>query len=211
MFHILAMRLNREMVIEMMNVDEKLQGLEYRPLVNDGNEIDADYLDALGKVGCNLPADYKDFFKRYPLTGVFDKKIGFAGKEKSPWASDGVEVLECLYGQCSIASSDLMAVRAQLLEQLPVNMLAIGQVTGANFVCINLSEELFGAIYLWDREYLEDARHGLYAIAVSFSEFIDLLRELKEEPVAAQPKFVKAELSETLKARVAELLKNKRQ
>lgn len=194
--------------MRMIDIIERLRNLGYRPLKGDDFNVDA-LIASLKGEGHSLPEDYETFLKNYPTTGVFDDQVGFEGSEKSPWASGGVEVLECLYGQCIDKRNDLMAVRDQLSSELPVSMLAIGEVTGANFVCIRLDETAFGAICIWDHEHMNDARHGIYSVAPSFYEFIQLLKKIEERPVAECTKFVGMEISESLKARVAQLNKDR--
>ncbi|WP_321818771.1 MULTISPECIES: SMI1/KNR4 family protein [unclassified Paraburkholderia] len=193
----------------MIDVTEKLKNLGYRPLKNDDIGATATFVDLLERDVGRLPEDYKEFLKARPWTGIFDDQIGFEGSEKSPWASLGVEILECLYGRCPDKSNDITAIRERLLQKLPSNVLAIGEVTGANFVCIYLDEKMFGGVCLWDHEHEENVRQGIYKVAPSFSEFIDLLRKM-EQPAATQAKIVKVEISDALKARVAELNRNKR-
>lgn len=193
----------------MINVTEKLENFGYRPLRGDSIDAPVGFVDLLERQVGSLPGDYKEFLRAYPWTGIFDDQIGFEGSEKSPWASGGVEILECLYGRCPDKGNDLMVIREQLSQQLPSNLLAIGEVTGANFVCIYLDEREFGGICLWDHEHEENERNGIYKVAPSFSGFIELLRKI-EQPVATQAKIVKVEISDLLKARVAGLNKNKR-
>lgn len=193
----------------MIIISEYLRTLGYRPLKRGDSDAGSKFTESLEHEGRRLPEDYKKFLREFPLTGVFDDQIGFNGSEKSPWASNGVEVLECLYAQCSDKRNDLVAVRDQLSNELPTNMLAIGQVTGANFVCICLDQAAFGTIYVWDHEHMNDVRKGIYMIAPSFSKFVELLKKIEGRPIEKQTRLVGVDLSETLKARV-EQLKNKR-
>jgi hypothetical protein len=193
----------------MIDFADKLKKLGYRPLRSDSVDTTAGFVDVLEREVGKLPEDYKVFLRAYPWTGIFDDQVGFEGDEKSPWASSGVEILECMYGQCLDKSNDLMVIREQLSQQLPGNLLAIGEVTGANFICICLDDRMFGDVCLWDHEHEENERQGIYKISPSFSDFIGLLRNINK-PAATQAKIVKMELSDVLKARVAELNKNKR-
>jgi hypothetical protein len=101
-------------------------------------------------------------------------------------------------------------VRRQYADQIPAYFLAIGLITGANLVCLDLRSESLGQVYVWDHEHMDDARAGFYLTAASFGAFIESLHEARSEPRKDGPKLVKKELSDTLKTRVAELLKNKK-
>lgn len=192
-----------------MNISDHLRDLGYRPLGGGAFNVDAEFATSLLNERGRFPEDYETFLRDHPLTGVFDSQVGFEGSEKSPWASGDGEILECLYGQCPDKRNDLKSVWEQLSNELPSDMLPIGQVTGANFVCISLNEAAFGTICLWDHEHMDDARHGIYTIAPSFHEFVKLLKRVEARPVEGRTKLVRMEISEALKARVARLNKSK--
>lgn len=141
---------------------------------------------------------------------MFDRSVGFSGLEPSPWAADGSEYLEVLYGYSSDKRHDLLGVRDQFSgDQLPLHLLAIGQVTGANLVCLDLRATTLGRIYLWGHEHLDDDRAGLYLVTESFTKFVDSLVAKEIAQPENGPKMVKAELSQTLRMRAAELIKKK--
>lgn len=188
----------------MSSIAKSLKKLGYRPLKSSEGLPRQGYSGLARQIGFNLPADYLAFLSDFPLTGVFDRQVVFIGKEKSPWAADGQEVLEVLYAQSSDKNNDLLKLRGQYSEQIPPHFLAIGQVTGANFVCLDLRDEFLGRVYVWDHEHLDDVRAGFYLTAYSFSEFIELLDAGYEQPSQGAA-LVKMELSDSLKARIAEL------
>ncbi|MDA8327587.1 MAG: SMI1/KNR4 family protein [Betaproteobacteria bacterium] len=192
----------------MTDVVSKLKALGYRPL-KDGAGKSSSHLEFSDQIGFPLPDDYRAFLSAFPETGVFDRQVAFSGSERSPWAADGREVLEVLYARCPDPSNDLFMLRTQYADQIPAHFLPIGQVTGANLLCLDLRNESLGQVYVWDHEHMDDARGGFYLVANGFSAFVDLLRALEQIQPKAGPKLVKKELPDTLKARVAELLKNK--
>jgi len=153
-----------------------------------------------------VPEEYIEFLKDFPRTGVFDKNVFFAGIEPSPWASDGVEQLEVLYGSCGQASNDISSVRKQYLDQIPENLLAIGQVAGDNMVCIDLSGSSFGKIYVWDHEHRGGADHGLYLAANSFAAFVHSLYVGDYEPGDA--KVISSTYSDEFKEMAENLIRN---
>lgn len=194
----------------MSNISYKLNALGLRPLKADVHTLHNNYAAQLEEKGLLVPNDYQTFLLDYPLTGVFDNQIVFSGKDTSPWATNGLEVLEVLYGKCSDTQNDLLKVRDQLSDQLPSDFLPIGQVTGANFVCLCLRKESLGEVYVWDHEHENNARQGLYFVTSSFSEFVNLLHEAKVNLSTPPSKLIKMEISDSMKARVNELLATKK-
>jgi SMI1-KNR4 cell-wall len=196
----------------MSNISHKLSELDFRQLTPfTDTSSDISYVEKLASKGYLLPDDYREFLLHCPLTGVFDRQIVFSGKEKSPWAADGLEVLETLYGKCSIPQNDLLKVHDQFVDQLPLNFLAIGEVTGANLVCLSLRKDSFGKVYVWDHEHSASEPAGLYLAADSFTEFVNSLRELSNiNPPIRPTQLVKMHLSDSLKVRINELTTHKK-
>ncbi|WP_158253747.1 SMI1/KNR4 family protein [Chromobacterium alticapitis] len=193
----------------MAEIISSLTALGYRPL-KGALDKPLNCIELDDQIKSALPDDYCAFLSAFPETGVFDKQIVFSALEKSPWAADGKEVLEVLYASCSDKNNDLLTLRTQYAEQLPAHFFVIGQVTGANLVCIDLRNESRGKVYVWDHEHIDDAHGGLYWVANDFSAFVDLLHVSEQATTIASPKLVRMELSDVLKARVAELMKNKK-
>jgi SMI1-KNR4 cell-wall len=195
----------------MSSISYKLNALGLRPMKADVHALqNSNYSALLAEKGFLVPNDYQTFLLDHPLTGVFDNQIVFSGKDTSPWATNGLEVLEVLYGQCSDTQNDLLKVCDQLSNQLPLDFLPIGQVTGANFVCLCLRKESFGEVYVWDHEHDNDVRQGLYFVTSSFSEFVNLLHEAKVKPSMQASKLIKMEISDSMKKRVNELITKKK-
>lgn len=194
----------------MSNISYKLNALGLRPLKADVHTLHNNYAAQLAEKGLLVPNDYQTFLLNYPLTSVFNNQIVFSGKDTSPWAANGLEVLEVLYGECSDTQNDLLKVRDQLSAELPPDFLPIGQVTGANFVCLCLRKESFGEVYIWDHEHDNDARQGLYFVTPSFSEFVNLLHEAKANPSMQASKLIKTEISDSMKKRANELITSKK-
>jgi hypothetical protein len=199
------------MVVEMLNISHKLNTLGFRPMRPD---IDVshnnNYSNLLAEKGVHVPGDYKTFLLDHPSTGVFDSQVVFSAEDKSSWATNGLEVLEVLYGKCSDTQNDLLKVRDQFFDQLPPDFLPIGQVTGANLVCLCLRKESFGKIYIWDHEHENDARQGLYFVTSSFSEFVNLLHEAKMNPSMPTSTPIKMEISDSMKKHVNDLITGKK-
>lgn len=194
----------------MFDYSSRLALLGYRPLRGEDDATNVDAKSLLEHVGFDVPEDYREFLCAFPRAGVFDKRTVFSGIQASPWASDGSEVLEVLYGYCSNKSNDLIKVRERYRVQLPAHFLAIGQVTGANLICLDMRRVSFGRIYVWDHEHLGGDEEGFYLAAESFIAFIESLRFGDEQPSARGAKLIKMELSDALRARAAEILKNRK-
>jgi SMI1/KNR4 family protein SUKH-1 len=185
------------------SIVSKLTSLGYTP--RNGGAPKADGLqNPADRVGFLLPRDYREFLTAFPVTGRFDRQIVFSGIEKSPWAADGLEMLEAMYAQCSDPLDDLLEVRKQYGDQIPSHFLAIGLLIGANQLCLDLRTESLGKIYVWDHEHFDDARKGFYLAAPSFTAFVDLLHEDQRKAREEGPKLVKMELSDSLKALLAQ-------
>lgn len=193
----------------MFNYSSKLAELGYRPLKDEGGMAGYDAVPPAGDIGLKVPEDYLEFLSAFPLTGVFDKRVIFSGIQASPWAANGKEVLEVLYGHCSDKNNDLTKVREQYMAQLPAYFLVVGQVTGANLICLDMRSASFGHVYIWDHEHLGDDQMGFYLAAKSFDAFFKSLRLEDDDLPGGGPKLVKMDLSASLKARVEGLLKNK--
>lgn len=180
--------------------------LSIRPLQDKDSKTHEELktqLDAL-----NIPADYWEFINRFRVTCVFDKGIYFLGEQFSPGSDEGKESLEVLFIQCDDANNDLLSLRAIYSELLPKELLVIGEVTGGNLVCLDLSSNS-GEVKLWDKSSpAADVSENLYHIANSFSEFILMLKEDDDEVLQEiKPRLQNFTLSDDLKAKAAEFLK----
>ena len=193
----------------MFDDSSKLAQLGYRKLKDDHAATSSNALPLIARSELEIPQDYQEFLAIFPLTGIFDKTVVFSGIEASPWAANGNEVLEVIYGYCTDRNNDLMTVREQYLAQLPIYFLVIGQVTGANLICLDLRPTSFGNVYLWDHEHFGGDLDGFYLVANSFASFVESLRLEDDRLSANGPKLVKMDLSDSLKMRIADMLKSK--
>jgi len=190
----------------MTEVASKLKSLGYRPQ-NEGAAISVDRLELEQQVGYSLPDDYWEFLATFPLTGGFDQEIAFSGIEKSPWASEGLEFLDTLYGQCPDPMNELLPLRRLYAQvhQMPLHLLVIGMVMGSNLVCLDLRKESYGRVFVWDHEHdTEDPRAGLYLAAASFVEFVAQLHVAKSVLRPDLPEGVRVHTTEWMETRVAE-------
>ena len=93
----------------MSSIASKLTELGYKPLLKEDHPP-VDHVAYPDKIGQHMPGDYREFLEAFPLTGSFNRVVVFAGIEKSPWASGGLERLELLYAGCSNPLHDLLTI-----------------------------------------------------------------------------------------------------
>jgi hypothetical protein len=187
-----------------------LEKFGYRPLYHRANSTPIPESE-LGVVEPNrLPVDYAYFLNIYPSTGVFDRRVAFKCVECSPWASEGIETLEVLYGRCELPSNDLVSIRQDFLDQLPSRYLIIGEITGNAFVVLDTDAGTNGTVYVWDREAVPREGEGLYRVSDSFGGFLALLIDGEEPPSEQVPTLRSMNLSSDFRARAAEILAKKK-
>ena len=80
----------------------------------------------------------------------------------------------------------------------------------SNLVCLDLSRESLERVYVWDHEHMDRDGAAFYLVAPSFGAFIDLLHKSETASSDSGPTLVRRELSGTLKTRINELLKQRR-
>ena len=153
----------------------------------------------LSRLGVDLPEDYASFLAEFPETGMFDRQVGFRGRNPTPWEGrDGVASLETLYGRCDIDTLDIISIRSSYLEEFGPRLLVIGQVTGANEVCMSCDGEDKGRIYVWDHEHYGDPADAFYPAFDHFSDLINGLFEYEAPPNNSQyRKYESAGIMET--------------
>ena len=157
---------------------------------------------ALKRLGVDLPDDYAAFLAEFPDAGVFDREVGFRGRESTPWSQhSGVTMLENLYGRCDVSSLDIIYVRDAYLDEFGRRYLAIGETTGANPVCISCTGKNRGRIYVWDHEHFGEPADAFYPAFDSFSDLINGLFEYEAPP--SEAKLVSSWMSPELEAEAA--------
>lgn len=191
----------------MDKIVNKLNSLDIRPLKG---QYSATYVNLLEKLKeLKAPKDYYEFIKKYPVTSIFDKEVKFSGIERSPASESGKELLEVLFAISDDPNNDLLLINEMYFGQLPPKMLIIGEITGNNFLCLSLSPESYGKIYIWDRESLTKDK-SCHLVANSFLEFVISLKEDEEENLQQKPKLQSYSLADNLKSKAAEFLKKQK-
>lgn len=163
----------------MTEISRKLTELGYHTFSKMHQTIDEPPSAELRRLGVDLPDDYAAFLAEFPEAGVFDREVGFRGLKPTPWEGrDGVAILEMLYGRCDrYKSRDVISVRDQYLDEFGASYLAIGEVTGANQVCLCCAGKNKGRIYVWDHEHFGRPAGAFYPAFDDFTSFIDGLFE----------------------------------
>ncbi len=119
-----------------------------------------------------LPNDYKDFLLKYnggrPEPFVF-KVDKFEGGENT--------VHTLLGFNREIESDNLLWSYDTLKDRLPDTLLSIGYSDTDDQICLDLSENNYGKIYLWDfsKECGKNCFDNVYYIAPSFGELLNML------------------------------------
>lgn len=186
-------------------VFELLTKLGYRPLSASDVTV-GDVAHFLAQGFLNLPGDYAEFLKLFPVTGVFDTEVIFQGDEPSPWAENGSDTLNVLFAEHTATSNDIFKVREAFLNELPPHLLIIGEVEGNCPLCLDTRARSLGDVYIWDRESDAASKPVFYFVCHGFTEFLQRLKTTNAIRPPIPPKMVEFSLSAELKAKAASLL-----
>ena len=126
--------------------------------------------------GLRLPKDYIEFLEKYnggrPETNIVNLK----GYKIESF------LIATFFGVNLDDNNDIIYQFNILNKRIPKECVPIADVEGGNVICMNLSSEKYGHIYLWDHEMevLCGERitlDNLYLVAKSFKEFIDMIEQ----------------------------------
>ncbi len=174
----------------MTEIARKLAELGYYTFMERPKGIDEPLVAELKRLGVDLPDDYAAFLTEFPETGMFDRMVGFRGRNPSPWADrDGVESLEALFGRCrsDYSSWDILYLRDLYLDEFRPTYLAIGDMPGSNRIVMSCAGKDKGRIYTWDCDQNPGLGKGFYLAFDDFSSFINALFEEEEVPIETRP------------------------
>lgn len=138
------------------------------------------------ELNIQLPLDYKNFMLKN--NGGIPKKdwaFDFVDTETNSITSSLITCFYVIYPEETDEDDDLRTIYQmhQEEEELPKDMLPIAEDPSGNVICMCVSKSNFGRIFFCDHE-LEDTETGYivtYAIADSFSAFLDKLYEFNYE------------------------------
>jgi len=137
------------------------------------------------EVGYSLPPDYREFLKEMNggVVGAENEELGFYFFNMfSKWMT-----LTCgeLFGlNKDDASVCPRKARTLFKGRIPDRLLVIGQDFSGDQICIGLSPEIRGAVFLWLHEYEADLSqddrmpNNMSYVAYSFRSFIDSHTEI---------------------------------
>jgi len=137
------------------------------------------------ELGIELPAEYREFLGRQnggePEPNFLEGGEDIGGAHVRYFLSAGPSGIEGL--------EDLESVRWEYSRDgdadyvLDTSVLPIGQDAFGNLICLKVSGEDYGAVYIWDHEEADDAE--AYARATgSFNAFFEALRPEDELDVS---------------------------
>jgi hypothetical protein len=136
-------------------------------------------LNAIDRVeralGVHLPADYCNFLLQYN-GGYFGHVVQFTLPD--PKGPVGGGIMNSMFGIFDDVnySCDQILDEAEVFEgRIASNMLPIGS-TGENILCLCISDDAFGSIFLWDSDMEdEEDEQQLHFVAPNISAFLDML------------------------------------
>ncbi|MDA7026852.1 SMI1/KNR4 family protein [Bacillus sp. CLL-7-23] len=123
-----------------------------------------------------LPEEYKNFLLEYNGGDVNPNVFKISDEQ-------GESALNTLYGlNISAEYDELSSVFDSLEGELPQELLSIGDDSGGNQICIGISGNYFGKIYIWMHDIEEgEYMDNVFFLANNFNEFLDSLYEDEEE------------------------------
>ena len=134
-------------------------------------------------IAAKLPQSYTEFIKYYQSTIVFELDVCFHPLNATPWdKKDGTQDLELLYG---IIHSDqnLHNAYKTYATRMPSSIIPIGEASGGNLICLDVSNEHNCQVYFWDHENEclitgsnKTDYNNLYLIAETFPDFLSRLQ-----------------------------------
>jgi hypothetical protein len=143
---------------------------------------EASVAQAERRMGRRIPRDYREFLLRERNGGRPAANVSVLSEARRV----GAGITDFL-GVGRPDDTDLAGVAAQYRDRVPADLLPVAHAEGGNLVCLSLSGDDPGAVYLWDHE--EEAEEGepptrrnLHRIAGSFRDFAASLRPASDAP-----------------------------
>lgn len=142
----------------------QLRALGLKSMNELPDELSKSYLAEL-EVQCAfpLPKTYRDFLNEIGAS-IFVKEVVFRPMVASPWAIEGAESVDLLYGRSALSHADIQKVNSRLLNVIPQQTLAIGHDSGSNLILLAAD----GSVHFFDRE-----TGSLFLCASTFEEFLN--------------------------------------
>ena len=132
----------------------------------------------------SLPSDYKSFMlKVNGGTPEDDWMFSFVDSANGELNNSDLRELFVFYNEVNDNYDDIIRIYKSMVSEKLISPLyfPIGDDSGGNPICINLSDDEYGAVFYCDHE-LENAETGFLLsskIANSFEDFLELLCPLE--------------------------------
>lgn len=152
------------------------------------------------QIELKLPLEYIEFLEKYNGGRPENNIVELKGGEIKSFS------ISIFFGVNLDNNSDFLYHCNLLGKRIPKKCVPIAYVEGGNIVCVNLSADKYGYIYLWDHDvellYGDDITvDNMYFIAKSFAEFMKMIKpynptneelsEYKVLDVWVNPEFMK--------------------
>jgi SMI1-KNR4 cell-wall len=128
--------------------------------------------------GVELPADYRAFLLEQPMPVAFGVKCVYRPSEPSPWADEGLQTVEVLYG-LGKGEHSIVTQWRRYSDQIDAKALPIALAPGGNQVCLIAEGPKRGKVYFWDHEGPvepdDEDLANMYLVAKSFPRFLEAL------------------------------------
>ena len=150
----------------------------FQKIDNTGPPITASNLKALEqRLGAPLPPDYSAFLLHYNGGSPTPDGVPVEG-----WADGGpiLEVRELYRYRLQPRDADDLLWNAECFAgRIPEGLLPIGANSFGDQICLWITGKDRGAVVLWDHEaeHKPPSRRNIYAVASSFSEFLERIDE----------------------------------
>lgn len=134
--------------------------------------------ELIEQIKFRLPADYIEFLMKYNA-GIPEPNIVVLDNKQVSFS------VNSFFGITIEDYNEIIVQYKFLTERIPQNCLPIARVEGGNILCLNLNDEGYGNILLWDHENETNLDvinvKDLVRISFSFHEFIELMSPFNQD------------------------------
>lgn len=161
----------------LLKEDKKL--IDIKPNSKKFNQKHLEKLEQ--KSGASFPQEYVQFLKDYNGGEVEDNIIELHSEQIESFS------LSTFFGTEVEYINDILSCYDTFKNRIPKGCVPIGRDVGGNMVCLNLNEESFGNILLWDHDIELDFEENemevqdLYYVASSFNAFLHMIKPYDPE------------------------------
>ncbi len=149
-------------------------------IITRGKAIDVEAIDNLQAIcGLFLPKDYTSFLKEFnggiPEPNIFEKE----GKKEVSLS------VNTFFGIGLDSINDICIQLNELKERIPQGCLPIARAEGGDILCLNLANDNYGQIFLWEheRELECNSISNMEKLALTFDELLHKMKPYSPEDV----------------------------